>query len=129
MTGYLIDSDYVVDWLKGKAPAVHLLQSLVRDDLAISAITYGEVFEGIYYGHNRRQIERVFRQFLHGVSALPVTRLVAHRFGVIRGDLRQRGQTIGDPDVLIAATALHHNRTLVTQNRRHFQRIPGLSLY
>ena len=101
--------------------------SLVRDALAISAITYGEVFEGIYYGHNRRQIERVFRLFLHGVTVLPVTRLVAHRFGVIRGDLRQRGQTTGDPDVLIAATALHHNRTLVTQNKRHFQRISGLS--
>lgn len=34
-----------------------------------------------------------------------------------------------DPDLLIAATALHHDLTLVTRNRKHFERIPGLDLY
>ena len=51
------------------------------------------------------------------------------RFGVVRGDLQRRGQTIGDPDILIAATALHHDLTLLTRNLRHFTRIPGLMLY
>ena len=51
------------------------------------------------------------------------------RFALIRGDLRYRGELIGDPDILIAATALHHNLTLVTGNVRHFQRIAGLALY
>jgi len=36
---------------------------------------------------------------------------------------------IGDFDILIAATALHHDLTLVTRNRRHFERIPNLALY
>ncbi|MDQ2810105.1 MAG: type II toxin-antitoxin system VapC family toxin [Chloroflexota bacterium] len=35
---------------------------------------------------------------------------------------------IGDADTLIAATALHHDLTLVTGNRRHFSRIPNLTL-
>ena len=38
-------------------------------------------------------------------------------------------ELIGDPDVLIAATAMYHNLTLVTQNQRHFQRIAGLAIY
>lgn len=127
---YLVDSDWIVDWLKGKAPAVQLLQTLASTDtLALSTITYGEVFEGIYYGQNRAHIERIFHHFLRGTVVLPVTRRIAHQFAIIRGDLRHRGQTIGDPDVLIAATALHHNLTLVTQNRRHFQGIAGLVLY
>jgi tRNA(fMet)-specific endonuclease VapC len=48
---------------------------------------------------------------------------------VIRGDLKRRGLTIGDFDILIAATALHHDLTLVTRNRRHVSRIPDLQLY
>jgi tRNA(fMet)-specific endonuclease VapC len=51
------------------------------------------------------------------------------RFGVLRGDLQRRGQIIGDPDILIAATALHHDLTLLTRNRNHFMRLPGLKLY
>ena len=51
------------------------------------------------------------------------------RFARLRGELRQRGLLIPDPDILIAATALTHNLTLVTRNRRHFERIPDLPLY
>ncbi len=126
---HLLDSDWIIDWLKGRSPAIALVQTLAADPLAISAVTYGEVFEGIYYGQNRREIERTFRRFLSGVTVLPMTRPIAHQFGIIRGDLRQRGLGIGDPDVFIAATAMHHALTLVTQNIRHFGRIPGLLLY
>lgn len=51
------------------------------------------------------------------------------RFAGIRGDLRRRGQLIPDLDLLIAATALHHDLTLLTRNVRHFDRIPELRLY
>lgn len=51
------------------------------------------------------------------------------RFARLRGDLRRKGQLIGDPDILIAATALHHDLMLVTRNLRDFQRVPGLTLY
>ncbi len=51
------------------------------------------------------------------------------RFGVIRGELQRRGEAIGDPDLLIAATALDHDLTLLTRNRKHFTRIPNLKLY
>jgi predicted nucleic acid-binding protein len=51
------------------------------------------------------------------------------RFARLRGELRRQGQLIPDPDLLIAATALQHDLTIVTRNVRHFQRIPGLKLY
>ncbi len=50
-------------------------------------------------------------------------------FARIRGGLRRSGQLIGDPDLLIAATALHYDLTLVTRNVKDFQRTPGLRLY
>jgi len=51
------------------------------------------------------------------------------QYARIRGVLRAQGQLIGDLDTLIAATALHHDLTLTTQNTRHFSRIPDLKLY
>ncbi len=48
------------------------------------------------------------------------------RFARIRGDLRQRGQLIGDPDILIATTALYYDLILLTRNKKHYQRIPLL---
>lgn len=57
---YLLDSDWVVDWLRGRVPALSLVQELASDALAISVITYGEAFEGIYYGQSRTEIERTF---------------------------------------------------------------------
>lgn len=126
---YLIDSDWMIDWLKGRPNAHTLFQKLATDPMAVSAVAYGEVYEGVYYGRNRHQVERAFHQFMRGVTVIPMTRPIAHQYGIIRGNLRRRGLTIGDPDIMIAATALHHSLTLVTQNLRHFQHVTGLTLY
>jgi len=63
------------------------------------------------------------------VPVLSVNKAILKRFAQLRGQLRQSGNIIGDFDILIAATALHYDLTLLTQNRRHFSRIPDLKLY
>jgi len=126
---YLVDSDYVVDWLTGRPEVVVLLAALPRKGLAISLITYGEIYEGIYRGRDPQSSERRFREFLRFVNVLPLSRMIMRRFARLRGDLRRTGELIGDADTLIAATALHHQLTLVTRNQRHFARIPALELY
>jgi tRNA(fMet)-specific endonuclease VapC len=123
---YLVDTDWVVDYLAGKQQAILLLSSVWQDGIAISLITLGEIYEGIYYGRDPERSEAVFRQFLHSVDVLSLNRSIMQRFGRIRGDLRRRGELIGDPDILIAATALYYNLVLLTRNRKHFQRIPLL---
>jgi tRNA(fMet)-specific endonuclease VapC len=126
---YLIDSDVVVDWLRGKASAVTLLSDLEPDGIAISLVTYGEIYEGIYFGQNPRRTSQGFQQFLGSVDVLPLNRLIMRRYALLRGTLRQQGMVLNDPDLLIAATAIFHNRILVTGNVRHFQRIPDLKLH
>ena len=125
----LVDTDWVVDYLKAKKAAVDLLDSLVPEGLAISLITYGEIYEGVYYGQNPRQHEQGFLDFLRGVDVLAINRPIMAEFARIRGELRARGQLIGDLDLLIAATALHHGLPLLTNNGRHFRRISQLTLY
>jgi tRNA(fMet)-specific endonuclease VapC len=126
---YLVDTDWLADWLMGKPSAVDLLTRLGEDGLSISIITYGEIYEGIYYGYNPSIAEAGFRRFLRNVSVLALNRPIMRRFAQIRGDLRRRGQIIGDPDILIAATAVHHDLTIVTRNRTHFERIPDVNLH
>ena len=126
---YLVDSDWVADYLKGRSEALALLRSLEAEGLAISIITYGEIYEGIYYGPNAQSHEAGFRQFLRGVKVVPLTRQTMHQFARVRGQLRRKGQLIGDPDLLIAATRLCPGLTLVSRYHKHFERIPGLQLH
>jgi tRNA(fMet)-specific endonuclease VapC len=126
---YLIDTDVVANWLKGRQEEVTLLSSFGAEDLAISLITYGEIYDGIYYGRNPEANERIFQQFLRWVEVLPLNRSIMKQFARIRGHLRRSGPLIGDPDLLIAATALYHDLTVVTHNTRHFSRVPDLKLY
>lgn len=126
---YLVDTDWVVEYLKGRDPAVRVLDTMAPEDLAISLITYGEIYEGIYSGRDPKRAAQGFSQFLQGVEVIPVNKSMMRRFAQIRGQLRKSGQIIGDLDILIAATALYYDLTLITHNIRHFSRVPNLKLY
>ena len=126
---YIIDSDYVADYLVAKPQAITLLSSLAQEGISISMITVGEIYEGIYYGYNPQQGQERFQKFLQTVDTYRLTQAIMQRFARIRGELRRTGQIIGDFDILIAATAIQHRLTLVTRNIKHYQRIPDLKMY
>ena len=126
---YLVDTDRVADWLVGRPDAIELLTRISPDGLAISLITFGEIYEGVFFGRDPTAAEAIFRRFLRDVDVLPLNRTIMRRFARVRGELRRRGQNIGDTDTLIAATALHHMLILVTRNLKDFQRVPGLNVY
>jgi predicted nucleic acid-binding protein len=66
---YLIDTDWVADWLTGRAEAIRLLSSLRSQGLAISLITFGEIYERVYFRREPRTRERTFREFLRFVQS------------------------------------------------------------
>ena len=125
---YLIDTHWIASYLNGRTDAVDLFGSIEQEDLAISQVTYGEIYEGIYFGRDPQKYERAFRDVLRAVDVLPLTQTIWRRFARLRGELRGQGQLIADFDLLIAATALQHDCRLLTRNRRHFERIPQLQL-
>jgi predicted nucleic acid-binding protein len=126
---YLVDTDWVIDYLKGKIAVVDELTRLSEDGLAISLITYGEIYEGIYFSRDPRASERGFLKFLRGVHVLPLNKLILKRFARLRGELRRTGNLIGDPDLLIAATALQYDLVLLSRNQSDLQRVPQLKLW
>ena len=127
---YLLDTDFVIDCLNERTAAAALLPQLARDGLAISIITHSEIYEGIYGGRNPRRQEAGFRAFLQGVRVLGVTRAVSKRHAQLRRALRQNRHPVDERamDLLIAATAIAHDLTLVTSNTRDYQNIPDLKL-
>ena len=65
---------------------------------------------------------------LAGVSVLDFTIAVARRYAQLYAELSQQGRLIGAHDMIIAATALHHNLSLLTDNVEEFSRVAGLSV-
>lgn len=126
---HLIDTDWVIDYLRGRRSAVALLEDFPPGDIGISTITYGEVYEGIVLGPQRRINEDALNEFLRVADVVQLTRPIMRRDARIRGELRRVGRRLEDTDLLIAATALDHDVTLVTRNVNHFTRVPGLRLY
>ena len=125
---YLVDSDWVIDYLRGKDEAVDLLRRMAEEGF-VSILTFGEVYQGILFGRDREHHERVFRNFLRGTEVLRLNRSIMRRFAEIRGTLRMQGRIVDVPDLLIAATALYYDLTLITRNLTDFERVPGLQIY
>lgn len=89
--------------------------------MAVSAITVEEVYYGLAWKPNPRVL-LWFEEFLEiHCEILPATVEIAKRSGQLRGQLQAHGQTRTSWDMLIAATALEHQMTLVTRNERHFE--------
>jgi predicted nucleic acid-binding protein len=128
---YLIDTDWVIDFLKGDPSAIALLRSFPPKSLAISVITYAEIYEGILASADSKQGENVFRGFLRNVSVLPLNRTIARHAAAVRVHLRRQGRSVCQRayDLLIAATALGHDLTLVTRNVSDYRDVPDLRLY
>lgn len=110
MADVLVDTDVFIDVLRG-------VQRLRRggEHFAYSLITRCELFAG------RNTDEDGLRRLLGAFEELAVDRAIAETAGRIR-----RSSGIATPDALIAASALANDLSLMTRNRRHFERVDGL---
>ena len=126
---YLIDTDWVIDYLHGVQRVINRVEQLQPDGIAISVISIAELYDGVFGGTDPVRKEQELLDFLaRGIARLDIDAATATLFARERSRLRRAGTPIGDFDLLIGATALRHNLTLLSNNRRHFQRINGLNL-
>ena len=125
---YLVDTDWAIEHLRGRPAVTQRLQDLQPEGLALSVISLAELYEGVFYSRNPEQSEEMLNRFLQSVAVIGLDEEVAKVFGRERGRLRALGMMIGDFDLLIGATALQYDLTLLSNNRQHFERIEGLRL-
>jgi len=125
---YLIDTDWVIHSLRGEKRVMKKLLELKGEGLTINVISLAELYEGVYRSTNSTSDERVLNDFLTGVSVLGISGEICKIFGRERARLRKEGKLIGDLDLLIASTCLHHDLTLLTNNVGEFQRVENLRI-
>ena len=128
---YLIDSDWVVDHLANDPEANRLLVRLSDEGIAISIITYIEIYQGVLRSPTPKEAERKLQAFIDTVSVLSISPAVARRCAHIRETLRRQRKEFRRRafDLLIAATALEHDLTLVTRNREDYADLPEIRFY
>ena len=128
---YLIDSDWVIDFLAQESEALQLIEQLAQEGIAISIVTYMEVYQGVLRSHDSRTASAQFAALVEAVPVLPFSRAVAERCAQLRETLRQQGKRPQQRalDLIIAATALTHDLVLVTRNVADYQDLPDLVLY
>ena len=73
----MLDTDFVIDHLRGQADALATLTPLLPDGVAVSMITFSEIYEGNYGSRDPRSAAGAFTKFVRGVPVLPVSRSVA----------------------------------------------------
>jgi tRNA(fMet)-specific endonuclease VapC len=126
---YLIDTDWLVDAYIGRPGPVYVLEELRSQGLGVSIISHGELFEGTFgFPDAAERLNRVYA-LLSRFETLPLTDPIMEIFGHTRSHLRRSGQMIADLDLLIAATAVSYDLTLLTRNVRHFRRVPNLQIH
>lgn len=110
----LLDTDLLIDFLRKHASAAALFEKL-PDDCAISVLSIAELHADVREGAEHETLSHLLATFLHiGLCAD-----IAAQGGLLRRDWGQ-SHGVGLNDALIAATALHSNRVLLSLNAKHY---------
>ena len=125
----MLDTNICIYTIKQKpAEVINRFKQELADGLCISAITLAELKHGIEKSAMPQKNEVALAQLLTVLTVIPFDDLAAVEYGKICAYLQKKGKPIGIMDMLIAASAISMDLTLVTNNTREFERIPTLSL-
>lgn len=125
-----LDTDVLSEFLRGDHRVVSEITEAVRagdSRIAITIVTVYEVLKGLRHREAPAKEER-FRNALKSLYILPLDESAVNEAAAIYADLRRRGETISDADVLIAGIVMANGYTLVSNNVKHYNRIQRLGL-
>jgi tRNA(fMet)-specific endonuclease VapC len=117
----VVDTDILVDYLRGRGPGADLLTRLGRGGYRVTAVSAFELALGSTHRTDPRPV--------HALLEAPTLALTP-RGGLLGGEalarLRDDGYAVDVRDALQAGVCLDADLPLVTRNVRHFERVPGL---
>ncbi|MBI2917238.1 MAG: type II toxin-antitoxin system VapC family toxin [Chloroflexi bacterium] len=124
---YVLDTTWIIEYLRGNEQVVRRVQELQEEGLGVSIISVAELFEGVFRSKTPVENEQALRDFLGGVTVLPISEEIARVYGEKKAALAKRGAAVRSLDLLIAATALAAGTALFTFDS-DFQRVEGLAV-
>ena len=125
---YLIDTNIIIYRLKNLGNVNANFLKNKDKHMSLSGISYGE----LVFGAKKSKAAEKNMETVNAIKSifplLEITSEIMNIFGEIKAYTQKFGKTIDDMDLLIAATAITNNFTLVTHNTKHFKNIPNLKV-
>ena len=128
MLKYLLDTNIVIYVIKQRPVEALEIFNRHQGRMAISSITLAELVHGAEKSSDVSRNMAVVEDFVSRLAVLAYDDKAAWQYGNIRATLEKVGQPIGVNDLHIAAHARSNGLTLVTNNLREFEKVPGLLL-
>jgi tRNA(fMet)-specific endonuclease VapC len=123
---YLLDTNVLISMFKNQHGIRERIKKVGFEACAISELTIAELYVGMFKGKNRRQKKEV--DFVkNNFTIIPDSRAI-ETYAKIRAELESKGQKIDTIDCLIGSTAIVYDLIVVTNNTKHFERIPDIKL-
>jgi len=125
---YCLDTSTLIYFFKGLGNVSSQMLTVAPGEIAVPAIVMFELEVGIGKSSSPRKRTTQLQEFISLVTIISFGQSEAKCAAGIRIKLERQGLSIGPYDILIAASALANNRTLVTHNTREFERVDGLKI-
>jgi len=120
---YLVDSDILIDYLRGDIKTRDFLFKLQGQGiLMISVVNIVEIFSGQDIKDEKKK--KIIEDFLNEFRIIILDENLAKHAGIVR-----MKYNLPFADSMIATTALDNDAVLVTRNIKHFSNIDGIELY
>lgn len=120
----IADTDVLIDFLRGKGVADRIAYEVKTGGLHTTAVSAFELWAGAKSDQQVAAVETL----LSALIILPLESDSARRAAKVRRELEVRSASIGMADSLIAGICLERGGVLITRNKKHFERVPGLKL-
>ena len=128
MSGFLLDTNCISELVRPKPEprVMEWMEAIDEAMLYLSVLTVGEIRKGLAglpQSKRRTHLETWLEVELQARFAgriVPIDAAVADRWGLVAAEAKRKGKTLSVIDGLLAATAIHHNLTVVSRNARDF---------
>ena len=125
---YLLDTDICIYWLKGNPTVRERFLAIGWEQVCICVMTVAELYFGAY--NSSRVVDNLARAeaFVQLLPTVTLTDATLKKYAELKATLRKAGQPVADFDLMIASVAIATDLILVTNNTRHYNRLPDLRL-
>lgn len=126
----ILDADLIIRGEKGTFDLKGWVAARPDDEFEVAAITVAELWHGVERakGEQRTKREGYLKTIISVLPIVPYTEQTAYEHARLWAELQTAGTMIGYYDLIVAATALERGCEVATFNKRHFSRVPGLTV-
>ena len=126
----ILDTTVIIRIMQGNPKVIRTVKRLERNQvrLTVSLITVYELYHSLERVSNPEERQQTIEAVLDSKPKYPADEVVMKKAGRIDGRLTANGREIGAVDTIIAATAVVHEESILTENVKHFERVDGVSV-